>query len=177
MPAAPVIAPPKVTFDTSWSEDGQPVGPNELAMMVDFTAVRAHPEGARIQLLLSARWRQFLPTGTDVTTDFDWLRFSGPSLTDASRDEWLIHHRLTDASIDATFAALAKQRGGTKVDLHVAGTRAWKVTVDSEDSMLVRSPAHIVAIVPPARAPPSWRASSRRTRPLRRRCTRTKRFG
>jgi hypothetical protein len=164
--AAPVAPPPvavvdagspavTVVFDTAWTSDNLGTqDPSNLALVVDFTGIRKHPDAARLGIILAAtpQWQALLPEKADIIRDFDWVRMVGPSFINPSRDDIVMHHGLTDAVVDRGFDAVAKKRLGSATDLHVTGTKAWRVNVDRDDDVIIRAPSHIVAIVPAVHA-------------------------
>jgi hypothetical protein len=151
---------PTVTFDSSWTDDNSA---GDIALTIDFTQMRKHPDGARAGLVIGGdpRWRSVLPDAAgvpkiDIARDFDWMKLSGPSLIDTSNDDILAHLNLTDAAVDTAVDTLARTTHGNALNLHVTGAKAWKVVLDRSDHTMIHA-SHVVAAVPMSRGPDTAR--------------------
>ncbi len=125
-----------------------------VMVVVNAEVIRATPVGGRLGVLLRAlpQWDDFMNgTAIDPVRDVDWMMISGPSLLSTSRDVVLIHYSAADAVVDRAIAVLGRRSGheGT-IDAGARGVRAVLAHADRADRVILRTQAHVVAVVPPA---------------------------
>ncbi|MDP9035042.1 MAG: hypothetical protein M3O50_09560 [Myxococcota bacterium] len=125
-----------------------------VMLVMNAEVIRKSPVGARLGFLLRAlpQWDDFV-RGTDVdpVRDVDWMIISGPSLLNTSRDVVLIRYSAADAVVDRAIAALARRaEHGGAFDAGVRGVKAVLARADRADRVILRTQAHVLAVVPPS---------------------------
>lgn len=152
--------------DGGFSGPGSPfagvsAGPNNITLIVNMTVIRAHPEGAKLGLILAAipQWRPFLASSTaagvalDPLRDIDWLMVMGPALDHTEKDAVYVHYSQSDAVVDKVIDSISKGYvGGGPIDVHVKGVKAWKGYADRAERVFLRPAPHIAVIVPASHA-------------------------
>jgi hypothetical protein len=135
-------------------------GPNNITIMVNFTELRKHPDGARLGIILGGipQWKAFMSNAQgapllDPMRDADWMIIMGPSLIDTKNDAVFVHYSASDAQVDQVIETVSRHSAhGGPVDLGVHGVKAWKAFADNGERVFMRPRSHIAVIVPSSKA-------------------------
>lgn len=140
---------------------GVSAGPNNITLIVNMGVIRAHPEGAKLGMILAAipQWRPFLASSAsagvslDPLRDIDWLMVMGPALDHTEKDAVYVHYSPDDAVVDKVIDSISKGyvKGGP-VNVNVKGVKAWKGFADNAERVFLRPRPHVAVIVPATHA-------------------------
>jgi hypothetical protein len=133
-------------------------GPQNVVLLINMAAVRAHPIGSKLGPLLSSfhQWRDFIKGNEqsfDPIRDTDWILLFGPSLIHTERDAVIIRYNMTDEAIEAAMDIAGKNyKEGGDFDAGVAGVKAVLGHADNAPRVFMRPQSKLLAVVPPKNA-------------------------
>jgi hypothetical protein len=133
-------------------------GVQNIVLGVNVALIRKHPVGSRMGPILQQipQWKDFMkgaPSPIEPIHDTEWILIYGPSLIHTDRDAVLVRYNLSDETVDATVAAIAKtyDKGGP-FDAGVPGVKGSLGYADQASRVFLRPQSKLLVIVPPSHA-------------------------
>lgn len=136
-------------------------------IVVNGEEIRKHPVGAHMGGLLSSipEWDSFIAgTGVDPVKQFNWVRISGPSIVNSSKDVIIVRYTAPDAVVDKAIDVIASRSfQGGPFDAGTPGVKGALGTADNAPRVFLRPRSGVLAVVPPSYAPTAAKVLSTAT--------------